>query len=91
MAPSGGHFMHQTKILFLLPTGTSSHPKVTVKRRVSRVESLRNLFFSSKGGHPVDARRRFLLKKRTRSEEKEKVKFNFLSFLNCLILPTAKF
>jgi len=53
--------------------GTSSHPEVTVKRRVSRVESLRNLFFSSKGGHPVDARRRFLLKKRTRSEEKEKV------------------
>ena len=58
-------------------TGTSSHPEVTVKRRVSRVESLRNLFFSSKGGHPVDARRRFLLKKRTRSEEKEKVKFHF--------------
>ena len=77
MAPSGGHFMHQTKILFLLLTGTSSHPEVTVKRRVSRVESLRNLFFSSKGGHPVDARRRFLLKKRTRSEEKEKVKFHF--------------
>ena len=49
------------------------HQEVTVKRRVSRVESLRNLFFSSKGGHPVDARRRFLLKKRTRSEEKEKV------------------
>ena len=52
---------------------SSSHQEVTVKRRVSRVESLRNLFFSSKGGHPVDARRRFLLKKRTRSEEKEKV------------------
>ena len=48
---------------------------VTVKRRVSRVESLRNLFFSSKGGHPIDARRRFPLKKRTRSEEKEKVIF----------------
>ena len=41
------------------------------------MESLRNLFFSSKGGHPVDARRRFLLKKRTRSEEKEKVKIKF--------------
>ena len=53
---------------------SQSHQEVTVKRRVSRVESLRNLFFSSKGGHPVDARRRFLLKKRTRSEEKEKVK-----------------
>lgn len=52
---------------------SQSHQEVTVKRRVSRVESLRNLFFSSKGGHPVDARRRFLLKKRTRSEEKEKV------------------
>lgn len=46
--------------------------EVTVKRRVSRVESLRNLFFSSKG-QQIDARRRFLLKKRTRSEEKEKV------------------
>ena len=54
---------------------SQSHQEVTVKRRVSRVESLRNLFFSSKGGHPVDARRRFLLKKRTRSEEKEKVSF----------------
>ena len=56
---------------------SQSHQEVTVKRRVSRVESLRNLFFSSKGGHPVDARRRFLLKKRTRSEEKEKVKLKF--------------
>ena len=56
---------------------SQSHQEVTVKRRVSRVESLRNLFFSSKGGHPVDARRRFLLKKRTRSEEKEKVKHKF--------------
>ena len=46
-------------------------PEVTVKRRVSRVESLRNLFFNK--GHPHDARRKFLLKKRTRSEEKEKV------------------
>ena len=51
--------------------GGGRPPEVTVKRRVSRVESLRNLFFSK--GHPHDARRKFLLKKRTRSEEKEKV------------------
>ena len=53
--------------------GGGRPPEVTVKRRVSRVESLRNLFFSK--GHPHDARRKFLLKKRTRSEEKEKVFF----------------
>lgn len=56
--------------------------EVTVKRRVSRVESLRNLFFSSKSGHPVDARRKFLLKKRTRSEEKEKVTV-FANYQKC--------
>lgn len=39
-----------------------------IKRRVSRVESLRNLFFSR--GH-VEARRKFLLKKRARSADKE--------------------
>ena len=61
--------------------GGGRPPEVTVKRRVSRVESLRNLFFSK--GHPHDARRKFLLKKRTRSEEKEKVCTEFLSlFLN---------
>ena len=54
-------------------------PEVTVKRRVSRVESLRNLFFNK--GHPHDARRKFLLKKRTRSEEKEKVSINVYSGL----------
>jgi hypothetical protein len=54
------------------PPPQRGHSEVTVKRRVSRVESLRNLFFS-KGQPQTDARRRFLLKKRTRSEEKETV------------------
>ena len=56
--------------------------EVTVKRRVSRVESLRNLFFSSKG-QQIDARRRFLLKKRTRSEEKEKVSSSIFTSKEC--------
>ena len=60
--------------------GGGRPPEVTVKRRVSRVESLRNLFFSK--GHPHDARRKFLLKKRTRSEEKEKVCTESLSFFS---------
>ena len=49
-----------------------------VKRRVSRVESLRNLFFNrgSGGGASEAAKKRFLLKKRARSAEKgtEKVR-----------------
>ena len=58
--------------------------KPMVKRRVSRVESLRNLFFSrggnGNGGQQgaassgLEARKRFLLKKRARSAEKEKVR-----------------
>ena len=59
--------------------------KPMVKRRVSRVESLRNLFFSRTGGNGnggqqgaassgLEARKRFLLKKRARSAEKEKVR-----------------
>ena len=57
--------------------------KPMVKRRVSRVESLRNLFFSRGGGNGgqqgaassgLEARKRFLLKKRARSAEKEKVR-----------------
>lgn len=62
------------------PSESSREVAPTVKRRVSRVESLRNLFFSSKNGQTVDARRRFLLKKRTRSEEKEKVRMSTHGF-----------
>ena len=66
--------------------GDGSAVKPMVKRRVSRVESLRNLFFSrgSGGGggggqqqgasSGLEARKRFLLKKRARSAEKEKVR-----------------
>ena len=65
--------------------GDMSSAKPMVKRRVSRVESLRNLFFSRGGGggqqgqqqqgasSGLEARKRFLLKKRARSAEKEKV------------------
>ena len=48
-----------------------------IKRRVSRVESLRTLFFNRAAfQNNLEAKKRFLLKKRTRSEEKcaEKVK-----------------
>ena len=47
--------------------------EVHVKRRVSRVESLRNLFFNKGGGGRGEEARRLLLKKRARSAEKEKV------------------
>merc|ERR1712223_667034 len=62
--------LHVTSAAGAPAPGGHRPPEVTVKRRVSRVESLRNLFFNK--GHPHDARRKFLLKKRTRSEEKEK-------------------
>ena len=55
--------------------GTSNHPEVTAERRLSRVDSIKNLLFSNKGGYPVNARRRSQQKKRMRSEEKAKVRF----------------
>ena len=46
---------------------------VTVKRRVSRVESLRNLLFNRGGPHAahLDAKK-MMMKKRARSAEKDK-------------------
>ena len=55
--------------------GSSNHPEVSAERRLSRVDSIKNLLFSNKGGYPVNARRRSQQKKRMRSEEKAKVKF----------------
>jgi len=48
-------------------------PQANVKRRVSRVESLRNLLFNRNGphNHQVDPEK-MLLKKRARSAEKDK-------------------
>ena len=68
--------------------------KPMVKRRVSRVESLRNLFFSrgGNGGQQgaassgLEARKRFLLKKRARSAEKEKVRLGGVEISDELIL-----
>ena len=50
-----------------------SQPNVTVKRRVSRVESLRNLLFNRGGPHAahLDAKK-MMMKKRARSAEKDK-------------------
>ena len=76
--------MLKKKILFAGSKGASKRSSApsssNVKRRVSRVESLRNLFFNRGGGGSganavsgPDARKGFLAKKRARSAEKEKV------------------
>lgn len=63
-----------------LVMGSGQDTKAKVKRRVSRVESLRNLFFSKSGNgnstSGIEAKKRFLMKKRARSAEKttEKVR-----------------
>ena len=62
----------------------------SVKRRVSRVESLRNLFFNRGGAgggggggggasNSMEAKKRFLLKKRARSAEKGTEKVSAVS------------
>ena len=62
-----------------------------MKRRVSRVESLRNLFFNrggggDGGGGANGARRRFISKKRARSAEKDSTeKVNFVVLSNSII------
>lgn len=49
-------------------------PSAHVKRRISRVESLRNLFFNRTGSAQNEMKKKLLLKKRARSAEKvEKV------------------
>ena len=81
------HALSQPELRHRYGAGEMSAVKPMVKRRVSRVESLRNLFFSrgSGGGGQqgqqqggassgLEARKRFLLKKRARSAEKEKVR-----------------
>jgi hypothetical protein len=46
---------------------------VTVKRRVSRVESLRNLLFNRGGPHAAHLEaKKLMMKKRARSAEKDK-------------------
>eukprot|EP00095_Tigriopus_kingsejongensis_P003917 maker-scaffold85_size395806-snap-gene-2.22 protein:Tk03917 transcript:maker-scaffold85_size395806-snap-gene-2.22-mRNA-1 annotation:"PREDICTED: uncharacterized protein LOC103515305" len=49
-------------------------PATQVKRRISRVESLRNLFFNKNGSAQNEMKKKLLMKKRARSAEKvEKV------------------
>ena len=80
------HALSQPELRHRYGGGGEMSAKPMVKRRVSRVESLRNLFFSRGGGggggggggqqgasSGLEARKRFLLKKRARSAEKEKV------------------
>ena len=70
------HAVSQPDLMLASKAGPAA--RSNVKRRVSRVESLRNLFFSKSGNNlsGAEAKKRFLNKKRARSAEKttEKVR-----------------